>query len=111
MHLIMFSAISASLRQSLAPANMLGRVHGAYRVASNDGMLAGAALGGLVSTYLGLTAPFWLGFTAMTAVSVVVWGTLNNRDIRAACQPELADSGTEVVEAAGGCRSRPAPFV
>lgn len=111
MHLVMFSAVSASLRQSLAPANMLGRVHGAYRVAGNGGMLVGAALGGLVSTYFGLTAPFWLGFTAMTAVSVVVWGTLNNRDIRTACQPELADSGTEVVQAAGGCRSRPAPFV
>jgi predicted MFS family arabinose efflux permease len=86
MHLVMFSTVSASLRQSLAPANMLGRVHGTYRVASNGGMLAGAALGGLVSTWFGLTAPCWLGFTAMTAVSVVVWGTLNNRDIRTARQ-------------------------
>lgn len=86
LHLVMFSTVSASLRQSLAPANMLGRVHGAYRVASNGGMLAGAALGGLVSTYFGLTAPFLLGFTAMTAVSVAAWGTLNNRDIRAARQ-------------------------
>ena len=39
MHLVMFSAVSASLRQSLAPAAMLGRVHGAYRVVSNGGML------------------------------------------------------------------------
>jgi MFS family permease len=98
MHLVMFSAVSASLRQSLAPAGMLGRVHGAYRLVSNGGMLAGAALGGLVSAYFGLTAPFWLGFTAMTAVSVVVWGTLNNRDIRTARQPELADSDREVVQ-------------
>jgi MFS family permease len=86
MHLVMFSTVSASLRQSLAPANMLGRVHGAYRLASNGGMLAGAALGGLISTHFGLAAPFWLGFTAMTAVSVAVWGTLNNRDIRTARQ-------------------------
>ncbi len=104
MHLVMFSTVSASLRQSLAPANMLGRVHGAYRVASNGGMLAGAALGGLVSTYFGLTAPFLLGFTAMTAVSVVVWGTLNNRDIRTARQSELADGGREV---SVRCRRRP----
>jgi MFS family permease len=86
MHLVMFSTVGASLRQSLAPANMIGRVHGAYRLASNGGMLAGAALGGLISSHFGLTAPFWLGFTAMTAVSVVVWGTLNNRDIRTARQ-------------------------
>jgi len=86
LHLVMFSTVSASLRQSLAPANMIGRVHGAYRLASNGGMLAGAALGGLISSRFGLTAPFWLGFAAMTAVSVAVWGTLNNRDIRTARQ-------------------------
>lgn len=84
MHLVMFSTVGASLRQSVAPANMLGRVHGAYRLASNGGMLAGAVLGGLLSTHFGLTAPFLLGFTAMIAVSVLVWGTLNTRDIRAA---------------------------
>jgi MFS family permease len=94
----MFSTVSASLRQSLAPANMLGRVHGAYRVASNGGLLAGAALGGLVSTYFGLTAPFLLGFIAMTAVSVVVWGTFSNRDIRAARQSGLAEGGEEAVQ-------------
>jgi len=93
MHLVMFSAVSASLRQSLAPPDMVGRVHGAYRVASNGGMLAGAALGGLLSTWLGLTAPFWLGFTAMTAVSAAVWGTLNNRDIRAARQAAFGAGG------------------
>ena len=95
MHLVMFSTVSASLRQSLAPANMIGRVHGAYRLASNGGLLAGAALGGLLSTYFGLTAPFLLGFAALTPVVVIVWGTLNNRDIRTARQPEPADSGGE----------------
>jgi MFS family permease len=84
LHLVMFSTVTASLRQSLAPANMLGRVHGAYRLASNGGMLAGAALGGLLSTHFGLTAPFFLGLTAMTTVTVIVWSTLNNRDIRTA---------------------------
>jgi MFS family permease len=88
MHLVMFSTVGASLRQSLAPANMLGRVHGAYRFASNGGMLAGAALGGLISSHFGLAAPFWLGFIAMTTVSLAVWGRLNNRDIRAARESE-----------------------
>jgi MFS family permease len=98
LHLVMFSTVSASLRQSLAPPGMLGRVHGAYRMASNGGMLAGAALGGLVSTYAGLTAPFWLGFTGMTAVTVVVWGTLSNGGIQAARQSGLADSGEGAVQ-------------
>ena len=93
MHLVMFSTVTASLRQSLAPANMLGRVYGAYRTASNGGMLAGAVLGGLLSSYFGLTAPFLLGFTAMTTVTASVWGSLGNRDIRAARQLALADGG------------------
>jgi MFS family permease len=100
LHLVMFSTVSASLRQSLAPPGMLGRVHGAYRMVSNGGMLAGAALGGLLSTYFGLTAPFLLGFTAMTAVSVAVWGTLNNRDLRAARQSQL----TTIMNAVPGTR-------
>src|SRR5207302_7254726 len=95
LHLVMFSTVSASLRQSLAPADMLGRVHGAYRVASNGGMLAGAALGGLTSTYFGLTAPFLLGFTAMTAVTVAARGTLSNRGIQTARQSEVADGGRD----------------
>jgi MFS family permease len=84
MHLVMFSTVSASLRQSLAPAGMLGRIHGAYRLVSNGGMLAGAVLGGVASSCLGLTAPFWLGFIAMSGVSALVWGVLSNREIRAA---------------------------
>jgi MFS family permease len=98
MHLVMFSTVGASLRQALTPANMLGRVHGAYRMAGNGGMLAGAALGGLISTHFGLTAPFWLGFTAMSTVSIAVWGTLNNRDIRTARQSEPAQGGAEAVQ-------------
>lgn len=98
MHLVMFSTVSASLRQSLAPADMLGRVHGAYRLASNSGLLAGAALGGLLSTYAGLTAPFLLGFTALTPVVVMVWGTLNNRDIATARQSGSANGGAEALQ-------------
>jgi MFS family permease len=100
MHLVMFSTVGASLRQSLAPADMLGRVHGAYRLASNGGMLAGAALGGVVGTHFGLAAPFLLGFTAMTVASVAVWGTLNNRDIDAARQPQPAAGGGEAADLA-----------
>jgi hypothetical protein len=39
-----------------------------------------------------------LGFAALTPVVVIVWGTLNNRDIRTARQPEPADSGGEALQ-------------
>jgi predicted MFS family arabinose efflux permease len=78
-NLALFSSAGAALRQSLAPPGMLGRVQGAYRAVSNGGMLAGAALGSLLTTAAGLTAPLWLGLAASTAMIALTWrafGTL-----------------------------------
>ena len=71
-NLAVFSSVGATLRQSLAPPGMLGRVQGAYRAISSTGLLAGAALGGLV-TSAGLTAPLWLGLAAITVVIALAW--------------------------------------
>jgi MFS family permease len=78
-NLAVFSSVGATLRQSLAPPGMLGRVQGAYRAVSNGGLLAGAALGGLLTSAAGLTAPLWLGLAAITTVIALAWrpfGTL-----------------------------------
>ena len=63
-NLAVFSSVGATLRQSLAPPGMLGRVQGAYRAISSTGLLAGAALGSLLTSVAGLTAPLWLGLAA-----------------------------------------------
>lgn len=55
--LAVFSSVGAALRQSLAPPGMLGRVQSGCRAVSNSGLLAGAALGGLLTAAAGLTAP------------------------------------------------------
>jgi MFS family permease len=52
---------------------MLGRVQGAYRAISTTGLLAGPALGGLLTSAAGLTAPLWLGLAAITMVIVLAW--------------------------------------
>lgn len=78
-NLTVFSSVGAALRQSLAPPGMLGRVQGAYRAVSNGGTLAGAALGGLLTSAAGLTAPLWLGLAAIATVIALAWrpfGTL-----------------------------------
>jgi MFS family permease len=84
MHLVVFSATCASLRQALVPPELLGRVHAGYRLFSNGGMFAGAALGGVVARLFGLTAPFWLGLGIVAIVTACVWRVLNDRDLRAA---------------------------
>jgi predicted MFS family arabinose efflux permease len=72
-NLAVFSSVGATLRQSLAPPGMLGRVQGAHRAVSNGGMLAGAALGGVLTSAAGLTAPLWLGLAAITTVIALAW--------------------------------------
>ncbi len=72
-NLAVFSSVGATLRQSLAPPGMLGRVQGAYRAISSTGLLAGAALGGLLTSAAGLTAPLWLGLAAITMVIALAW--------------------------------------
>lgn len=84
LHLMLFSTLNSSLRQSLTPPDLLGRVHSAYRLLSNGGLLLGAATGGLLAHSFGLTAPFWLGFALVSLVTIAVWRVLNDRDITAA---------------------------
>ncbi|HET9142649.1 MFS transporter [Actinophytocola sp.] len=84
MHLVTSSTIGATLRQSLAPPDMLGRVHSAYRLLTSVGMLLGAAAGGLLARQFGLTAPFWLTFFVIGALTVLVWPVLDNATIAAA---------------------------
>jgi MFS family permease len=81
LHLLIFSTINASLRQALTPPELLGRVHSAYRLVSNGGLLLGAALGGILASAVGLAAPFWLGAALVSTVAIAVWPILNNPDI------------------------------
>ena len=94
LHLLVFSTIGASLRQALVPIDLLGRVHSAYRMSSNTGMLLGAILGGVLGRYLGLAAPFWLGLAGVALVTVRMWPVMNNKDIEAARQ--AANTGSTV---------------
>jgi predicted MFS family arabinose efflux permease len=91
-HLLVFSTINSSLRQSLVPATLLGRVHSAYRMSSNAGMLVGALLGGVLGRYLGLSAPFWLGFVAVGLVTMRMWPMLANSEIEAARRAAITKS-------------------
>jgi MFS family permease len=79
LHLVIFSTLNASMRQSIAPPDMLGRVHSAYRMLSSAGMLAGAALGGVTASAFGLTAPFWIGCVTVSILAVGTWRILTDR--------------------------------
>ncbi|WP_242903047.1 MFS transporter [Actinomadura terrae] len=84
MHLIVFSTIGASLRQHIVPADLLGRVHSAYRLVTNSGMFLGSILGGVLAHHFDLTAPFWLALACTATLTACAWRTLSNHTIQTA---------------------------
>jgi MFS family permease len=56
-----WNVAAVSLRQSLAPHHLLGRVHSAYRFLGVGASAVGALAGGVIAESLGLRAPFLVG--------------------------------------------------
>lgn len=88
-HIVVFSAIGASLRQTLTPPHLFGRVYGAYRLIGNGGMFLGATISGAVAKIFGLVAPLWLGMATMLIGVGCMWRTLGNQRIAAAREAAL----------------------
>jgi MFS family permease len=53
-----WNVLTVSLRQSVIPAPLLGRVNSVYRFVAYGTMPAGALLGGVLASHAGLAAPF-----------------------------------------------------
>lgn len=75
-HAVVWGVVATTTRQRATPPALLGRVASVYLLASTGGSALGAVLGGLVAQALGLTAPFWLAFAAMTLVTTMAWRPL-----------------------------------
>lgn len=84
LHATVWSVVTASLRQELVPARLLGRVRGAYNLVGSGSMALGAPLGGLLASRFGLGAPFWFAGFAVALLIPLTWRVLNNSRVRAA---------------------------
>ena len=73
--IVVWNVITVSLRQSITPGHVLGRMNAAYRLVGWGTMPVGAALGGLVAELAGLRATFLLaallGATVLAGRAVV----------------------------------------
>lgn len=67
-----WNVVTVSLRQSIVPDHLLGRVNSAYRLLGWGTMPIGAALGGLIATHFGLRAPFLVGGVVTLGLAVVL---------------------------------------
>ena len=76
-----------SLRQSIVPDHLLGRVNSVYRVVGMGATPIGAALGGILARQFGLTTPYWLGGIVVFLTFLVALNTINNHTVGKARSP------------------------
>jgi predicted MFS family arabinose efflux permease len=84
-----WNVVSVSLRQSIVPDDLLGRVNSAYRFLAVAGAPIGAAVGGVLARWQGLSAPFLVGALLIVVAAVGIAAVVTPRAV------EAAQSGAE----------------
>ena len=75
-HAFVWGTTSTSVRQRAVPARFQGRVGSVYLTGVVGGMVIGSALGGLVASVWGVTAPFWFAFAGSALILALIWRSL-----------------------------------
>lgn len=83
-HGALWGMVGNSLRQRLAPPEMLGRVGSSTLFVSAGGNCLGAVLGGGLAAAFGLTAPYWVGFVVAAVVTALTWRVFDRATVAAA---------------------------
>jgi MFS family permease len=75
-HAFIWGTTSTTVRQRAVPAQFQGRVGSVYLTGVVGGIVIGSALGGLVASVWGITAPFWFAFAGSALILAVIWRSL-----------------------------------
>jgi MFS family permease len=75
-HALVWGTTSTSVRQRAVPAEFQGRVGSVYLTGVVGGIVIGSALGGLVASAWGVTAPFWFAFVGSAIMLALIWRSL-----------------------------------
>ena len=70
-HAIAWGTVTVTVRQTIVPPALLGRVTSAYMTIAAGSGAIGTVIGGGLASSLDLTAPFW--FAAVLDVAILVW--------------------------------------
>lgn len=79
-----WNVVSVSLRQTLTPDELRGRVSGAARLFAWGTQPIGAILGGIIASAFGLRAPFLIGGVGFVVIFMLTWRIFSNETIEAA---------------------------
>ena len=92
---VLWNVVTVSLRQTIIPDELLGRVNSVYRFLGWGGMPIGALLGGVLADAYGLRAPFYVGGTVLVVASLVAAPVFTTREVQQAKDAALARSGAD----------------
>ncbi|MDQ3964138.1 MAG: MFS transporter [Actinomycetota bacterium] len=81
---VVWNVITVSMRQTIIPDRLLGRVNSVYRLFGWGSMPIGAALGGFLGTVFGLRAPYFVMAAVLALMAAIAVPLVNNRTIAAA---------------------------
>jgi MFS family permease len=81
---VVWNVITVSMRQSIIPDRLLGRVNSVYRLLGWGMMPIGAALGGFLASTYGLRAPYFAAAGVLGAATILAIPFINNKTIAAA---------------------------
>lgn len=71
------NVVVRTMRQSLVPDGLLGRVNSAYRTLAYGGAVLGSIVGGLLAAHLGLRAPLLAGVPVLLVTALAAHRALN----------------------------------
>lgn len=86
---IVWNVITVSMRQTIIPDRLLGRVNSVYRLFGWGSMPIGAALGGFLASVFGLRAPYLVAAASLAVMALFATRLLTNSaiaDARAAAE-------------------------
>jgi predicted MFS family arabinose efflux permease len=77
-HAFIWGTTSLTVRQRAVPTRLQGRVSSLNTISVYGGLVVGSAVGGLLATNYGVTAPFWFAFGGSAVFLVLLWGQLTH---------------------------------
>lgn len=92
-HGSLWGIVGSSLRQRLAPPEMLGRIGSSTLFVVAGGNCVGALMGGALASRFGLTAPYWVGFVVAIVVTATTWRVFDRATVAQAYREPTVAAG------------------
>ncbi len=92
-HVFVWGTTAITVRQRAVPEHLQGRVSSVNTVCVFGGLVVGSAVGGVLASRFGITAPFWFAFIGSAVFVVLLWRELTriaHADDHPATHPEAS---------------------